>query len=31
MVHLKFIKPFQNYRVDDVAAIDKERVADKII
>ena len=31
MVHLKFIKPFQSYRVDDVAAIDKDRVADKII
>lgn len=31
MIHLKFIKPMANYRIDDVAAFDKERVADKII
>jgi hypothetical protein len=30
-MYLKFIKPFQNFRVDDVGHFAKERIADKII
>jgi hypothetical protein len=31
LIYLKFIKPFQNYKVDDVAHFAKPRIADKII
>ncbi|AGK96798.1 hypothetical protein [Clostridium pasteurianum] len=31
MIIVKFIRPFQNYREDDIAAFEKDRVADKII
>lgn len=31
MKHIKFIKPFENYRVDDVATITTDGIADKIV